>query len=92
MPIPIKDLTETGGIRTTYSFLSAVLVRAGAIVAQGDPIGRSGLGHDGQSPPHLHFGMIRNADYIDPEPVLVFSLRRNLWWVIRLAPVGEEAA
>ncbi|MCA1833104.1 MAG: murein hydrolase activator EnvC [Actinomycetota bacterium] len=85
------SIDHADGIRTTYSFLSTVLVRKGASVTQGQPIARSGPGGAGDARPNLHFGMIR-GDYIDPEPVLVQSMRRNLWRVIHLAPVEDDAA
>lgn len=74
------------GTRTTYSFLSAVLVRAGASVRQGDAIARSGGGHPGVEPAHLHFGALVSGEYVDAEQLLVRSLRRNLWRAVHLAP------
>ena len=79
------------GLRTTYSFLSAVLVDEGQGVAQGDTIALSGLGHaslDAPDEPHLHFGLRRGDEYLDPEPYLIASMRRNLWRVVRLAPTA----
>jgi murein DD-endopeptidase MepM/ murein hydrolase activator NlpD len=75
------------GIRTTYSFLSAVLVKRGARVGRGDVVGLSGRGHPGSTQPHLHFGARVGADYIDPEPLLLDGLRRDLSQAIRLAPL-----
>lgn len=69
--------------KTTYSFLSAVLVREGAVVAQGDLIARSGSGAAGEEP-NLHFGVRLDGEYIDPEPILLESMRRNLWRVVYL--------
>ena len=46
------------GIRTSYSFLAAVTVRAGDRVVAGQEVGRSG--------PSLHFGARRGDVYIDP--------------------------
>jgi murein DD-endopeptidase MepM/ murein hydrolase activator NlpD len=79
------SIDHADGIRTTYSYLSAVLVRAKASVHQGDTIGRSGSGLPGEKP-NLHFGMIRAGDYLDPEPVLVACMQRNVWRVVHLAP------
>ena len=79
------SIDHADGIRTTYSYLSVVLVRAGAHVAQGDTIARSGAGLPGEKP-NLHFGMIQNGDYLDPEPILVRCMQRNLWRVVHLAP------
>jgi murein DD-endopeptidase MepM/ murein hydrolase activator NlpD len=84
------SIDHADGIRTTYSFLSLVSVRKGQAVKRGDRVGDSGTG-DGSSPePHLHFGARTGADYIDPEPLLVDGLRRDLSQAIHLAP--EEAA
>jgi murein DD-endopeptidase MepM/ murein hydrolase activator NlpD len=75
------------GLRTTYSFLDVVLVTEGQSVAQGDRIAVSGSGHAGVTPPHLHFGLRRGSEYLDPEPYLIRSMRRNLWRVVRLVPL-----
>ncbi|MFA5891648.1 MAG: M23 family metallopeptidase [Actinomycetota bacterium] len=80
------SIDHADGLRTTYSYLSAVLVRAGDPVAQGAPVAVSGVGHGGEAPPVLHFGLRRGSEYLDPEPILVESMRRNRWRVIRLAP------
>ena len=75
-----------GGLRTTYSFLSAILVKKGQAVAQGQLIAKSGPGAAGEQP-NLHFGLRSGDTYLDPEPYLLASIRRNLWRVIWLAPV-----
>jgi murein DD-endopeptidase MepM/ murein hydrolase activator NlpD len=80
------SIDHAGGLRTTYSFLSAVLVKKGQAVAQGQPVAMSGPGAAGEQP-NLHFGLRSGADYLDPEPYLLASIRRNLWRVIWLAPV-----
>ncbi len=46
------------GIRTSYSFLTAVGVRRGQWVSAGDEVGRSG--------PSLHFGARSGDAYVDP--------------------------
>jgi murein DD-endopeptidase MepM/ murein hydrolase activator NlpD len=84
------SIDHADGIRTTYSFLAAVSVKQGQSVTRGDRVGVSGTG-DGSSPePHLHFGARTGGDYIDPEPLLVDGLRRDLSQAIHLAP--DEAA
>jgi murein DD-endopeptidase MepM/ murein hydrolase activator NlpD len=80
------SIDHPGGLRTTYSFLSAVLVKKGQVVGQGDSIARSGPGAAGEQP-NLHFGVRSGSDYLDPEPFLLASIRRNLWRVISLAPI-----
>jgi murein DD-endopeptidase MepM/ murein hydrolase activator NlpD len=79
------SIDHPGGLRTTYSFLSAVLVKKGQAVAQGQLIAKSGPGAVGEQP-NLHFGLRSGTDYLDPEPYLLASIRRNLWRVIWLAP------
>lgn len=80
------SIDHADGIRTTYSFLSAVLVKRGQTVKRRDPVALSGTG-DGSSPePHLHFGARIGESYIDPEPLLLDGLRRDLTQVIHLAP------
>jgi murein DD-endopeptidase MepM/ murein hydrolase activator NlpD len=86
------SIDHPDGIRTTYSFLSSILTARGAHVLQGDLIALSGAGHAGISPPHLHFGARIGETYIDPEPLLVSGVRANQSEVIRLAPLGREAA
>ncbi len=80
------SIDHPGGLRTTYSFLSAVMVKKGHVVAQGQPIAKSGPGATGEQP-NLHFGLKSGADYLDPEPFLLASIRRNIWRVIWLAPI-----
>jgi murein DD-endopeptidase MepM/ murein hydrolase activator NlpD len=80
------SIDHPGGLKTTYSFLSAVLVKKGQTVAQGSQIARSGPGAAGEDP-NLHFGLRSGTDYLDPEPYLLASIRRNLWRVIWLAPI-----
>ncbi|MFI1358802.1 M23 family metallopeptidase [Streptomyces sp. NPDC020898] len=56
-------------LETTYSHLSALGVTAGQTVAAGTPIGR--VGSTGLSTgPHLHFEVIYDGYYADPQPWL----------------------
>ena len=80
------SIDHPGGLRTTYSFLSLVLVKKGQAVAQGQLVARSGPGAAGEQP-NLHFGLRSGTDYLDPESYLLASIRRNLWRVIWLAPI-----
>jgi Peptidase family M23 len=77
------------GIRTTYSWLSAVEVRAGDAVARGQPFASTGHGHPDVSVPHLHFGARLWGEYIDPMLLLGGG---SLEGLIRLAPLQEPAA
>jgi murein DD-endopeptidase MepM/ murein hydrolase activator NlpD len=89
------SVDHADGIRTTYSFLSFVAVKRGEAVVRGQQLGASGPG-DGSSPePHLHFGARIGDTYIDPEPLLLDGLRRDVSQAIRLAPEdgsGEPTA
>ena len=85
------SIDHADGIRSTYSYLSAVRARRGATVRRGDLIGLSGIGHAGSTRPHLHFGMRVGAEYLDPEPYLLDGLRRDLSQAIRLAPVEDDS-
>ena len=84
------SVDHADGIRTTYSFLSAVAVKKGDVVARGQAIAMSGPGHAGSTQPHLHFGARIGDVYIDPEPLLLDGLRRDLSQAIRLVPIPEQ--
>lgn len=73
-----------GGLATTYSWLSAALVRKNDTVAQGTVLGLTGAGHPGSTTPHLHFGVKLNGVYVDPFLVLSAGSVVDL---IRLAPL-----
>jgi len=78
-----------GGVSSTCSWLSSVLVRRGDLVARGQPVAASGIGHPGSAVPHVHFGVRRDGSYVDPfdllGPVSVSGM-------IRLAPIASDAA
>ena len=58
-------------IRTTYLNLSAIFVSVGTHVEQGDIVAAIGTDDDpSSSDPHLHFGIIYDGKYLDPEDVL----------------------
>ncbi len=58
-------------IRTTYLNLSAIFVSPGSRVRQGDIIASIGADDDPSSTvPHLHFGIIYNGKYLNPDDVL----------------------
>jgi murein DD-endopeptidase MepM/ murein hydrolase activator NlpD len=79
--------SDCHGVRTTYSWLSAIGVKKGDAVARGQVIGKTGHGHPEMSTPHLHFGARIGETYIDPmtllEPGRVVGL-------IHLAPLVER--
>ncbi len=72
------------GIRTTYSWLSDVMVRRGDTVKKGETIARTGAGHPGEAAPHLHFGARAGDVYIDP---LLLLERASVAGLIHLAPL-----
>ncbi len=55
-----------GGVSSTCSWVSAVLVRKGDVVLEAAPIALTGTGHPGSLVPHLHFGVRLNGEYVDP--------------------------
>jgi murein DD-endopeptidase MepM/ murein hydrolase activator NlpD len=72
------------GVVSSYSFLSAVHVRKGDLVAADAPIALSGAGHAGVSPAHLHVGVRVNGEYADP---LAFLGPPSVASIVRLAPL-----
>jgi murein DD-endopeptidase MepM/ murein hydrolase activator NlpD len=78
------SIDHPAGLRSTYSFLSAVLVSQGQGVVQSQPVARSGACHAGAPDPCLHFGIRRAGEYLDPETFLLAHLRSNLFEIIRL--------
>lgn len=54
------------GLRSTCSWLSAIAVRKGDVVARGATLGSTGRGHPGATVPHLHFGVRADGVYVDP--------------------------
>ncbi len=76
------------GVRTTYSWLSAIDVAAGSPIARGQLLGRTGQGHPGVEPPHLHLGARYAGSYLDP---LLLLRRDGVVGLIRLAPLDDAA-
>jgi murein DD-endopeptidase MepM/ murein hydrolase activator NlpD len=72
------------GLVSTYSWLSAIVVRKGDAVSEGQVVARSGNGHPGDPVPSLHLGVRLAGVYVDPvdylRPMAVSDL-------IRLAPI-----
>ncbi len=58
-------------IRTTYLNLSQIYVQPGFFVKQGQVIAAIGAGDDpSNSEDHLHFGIIYDEKYLDPQDVI----------------------
>ncbi|HZD19008.1 MAG TPA: M23 family metallopeptidase [Actinomycetota bacterium] len=77
-------LDHGGGLSSTYSWVSAALVREGDAIARGSPIALTGLGHPGSTVPHLHLGVRLDGEYQDP---LAFLGAVSVSSFIRLAPL-----
>jgi murein DD-endopeptidase MepM/ murein hydrolase activator NlpD len=73
-----------GGICSTYSWLTANLVRKGDVVVRGQPVAVTGWGHPGAEIPHLHFGVKLDGAYVDP---MAYLGPVSLDAFVRLAPL-----
>jgi murein DD-endopeptidase MepM/ murein hydrolase activator NlpD len=74
------------GIVSSYAYLSLIDVHKGDLVPRGTTIGRSGEGHAGVTPSHLHFGLRLDGEYVDP---LAYLPPPSVVALIRLAPLDE---
>jgi len=74
-----------GGISSTCSWLSSVLVRKNDHVVRGQPVATTGWGHPELPMPHLHLGVRSNGTYVDP---MAFLGPLSVTGLIRLAPLG----
>jgi murein DD-endopeptidase MepM/ murein hydrolase activator NlpD len=62
-------ISHDDGIRTYYAHLSSLAVLEGESVSAGQKIAESGdTGHT--TGPHLHFAVVRNGEYVDPDSYL----------------------
>jgi Peptidase family M23 len=77
-----------GGLTSTSSWLTSVLVRKGDRVVRGQPVATTGWGHADLSVPHLHFGVRLDGAYVDP---LAYLEPPSVSTLIRLAPLGDPA-
>jgi murein DD-endopeptidase MepM/ murein hydrolase activator NlpD len=73
-----------GGLLSTCSFLSALLVHEGDLVVQGQDIALSGTGHVGDAAPNVHLGVRLVGQYVDPMDYLA---PMSIVDLIRLAPI-----
>jgi murein DD-endopeptidase MepM/ murein hydrolase activator NlpD len=62
-------IVHGNGYSTLYAHLSAVLVSPGQGVGRGQPIGQEGS-TGASTGPHLHFGVMYNGRWVDPEAYL----------------------
>ncbi len=77
-------IVHAGGLSSTYSWISALLVHKGDVVTAGEPLALTGSGHPGDPVPSLHFGVKLDGAYVDP---LLFLASFDVGTMIRLAPV-----
>lgn len=77
------------GVRSTYSWLGGIDVVEGTPVAAGWLLGRTGQGHPGVEPPHLHFGARYAGSYLDPMVLLLSG--DGVVGLIRLAPLDPPS-
>ena len=73
-----------GGVESTYSWVSAIVVKKGDAVVAGTLIARSGTGHPSDVVPSLHMGVKLDDVYVDP---LAYLSPMSVRGFIRLAPV-----
>ena len=78
-----------GGVLSTCSWLTSVLVRKGDAVTRGQPVATTGWGHADLTTPHLHFGVRLDGEYVDP---LAYLGSPAVSAMIRLAPLQGPAA
>jgi hypothetical protein len=77
-----------GGVSSTCSWLSAVMVRKGDRVVRGQPVALTGWGHTDLPAPQLHLGVRLDGTYVDPLDYLGTPPVADL---IRLAPIDAAA-
>ena len=97
-------MRHPNGYDTEYLHLSAIAVRPGARIGQGELVGR--VGQSGLATgPHLHYGLKKNGRYVNPvlehrnmppgEPVPatllnVFTAERDRYFGLLFAPSARE--
>ena len=77
-------IAHGGGLSSTYSWLSLLIVHKGDVVTRGQPVALSGPGHPGQFTPCLHLGAKLGGTYVDP---LDYLASPDVAGLIRLAPL-----
>jgi murein DD-endopeptidase MepM/ murein hydrolase activator NlpD len=82
-------INHGGGLLSTCSFLSGLLVSKGDRVAPGQAIALSGTGHPADTTPNLHLGVRLNGQYVNPLDYLGAASVVDL---IRLAPLLPSVA
>jgi murein DD-endopeptidase MepM/ murein hydrolase activator NlpD len=77
-------IAHDGGLSSTYSWVSALLVHEGDAVTVDQPVALTGSGHPGDLLPSLHFGVKLDGAYVNP---LLYLDAFDVGALIRLAPV-----
>ena len=77
-----------GGLLSTCSVLSGLLVRKGDVVVQGQPVALSGSGHVSDISPDVHLGVRLAGLYVDP---LDYLAALSIVDLIRLAPIEPSS-
>ncbi len=78
-------VSHGGGLRSSYSYLSAVTVQRGDSVIGSTTLGRSGIDH---GMPALHFSVRVGSSYVDPLQVMECRLG-DPSMALRLVPVPD---
>lgn len=76
----VVSIDHPDGLRTTYTNLSAIDVRVGALLVTGTPVGRAGAG--------FHFGVRDGPTYLDPARLFAPADLGAGW--VRLVPGRPE--
>ena len=77
-----------GGVTSTCSWLTSILVRKNDRVTRDQPVATTGWGHTDLTVPHLHFGVRLDGAYEDP---LTYLGAPAVSTMIRLAPLNTPA-
>lgn len=83
------SIDHPDGVRTTYSWLSSIVVAQSQDVVRGQQLGTTGHGHPELPSPHLHFGARVGTTYIDPMLLLEGG---SVVGLIHLAPLVEASS
>ncbi len=73
---------HTGNVKTTYSYLGAIVAKKNQHVVRGDVIGTVGPGHDPSLPPNVQLSARRNNVYFDPLELYVGSSYADLVQIV----------
>ena len=74
-----------GGVASTYSWVSTLLVKKNDAVRTGQIVALTGEGHPGSDATHLHFAVKLNGAYVNP---LDYLSPGSVVDLIRLVPVA----